>query len=122
MIAPARKRCCVCRDKIVILSASEGPRLRGVDQRFVRCVTQTLIVRSLTSVRDERKKMGGASRCSSRNRDGVVPQADHLAIDRKTPRTFKRLIISDLGLCFSGWHGHCNRDCRNEKTFESIER
>src|SRR5258708_12102118 len=29
--------------------------------------------------------------------------------------------MSDLKLCFGAWHGHCNRDVRNEKTFESSE-
>ncbi len=29
--------------------------------------------------------------------------------------------MSDLELCFGAWHGHCNRDCQNEKTFESSE-
>src|SRR6266404_66049 len=29
--------------------------------------------------------------------------------------------MSYLELCFGAWHGHCNRDSRNEKTFESSE-
>src|SRR6266404_8751527 len=29
--------------------------------------------------------------------------------------------MSYLKLCFGAWHGHCNRDIRNEKTFESSE-
>src|SRR6266699_361683 len=29
--------------------------------------------------------------------------------------------MSDLELRFGAWHGHCNRDIRNEKTFESSE-
>ena len=29
--------------------------------------------------------------------------------------------MSDLELRFGAWHGHCNKESRNEKTFESSE-